>query len=180
MSTLRAMLSRTSSPVREVSPPPPPFREASSARPAAVPARAAVVDRDLAAARAIVAALDKYHLDPIIGFFVPGLGDVITTIVGAFLVSIAARRGVPPIVIARMLLNLGVDAAVGVVPLVGDLADIGIKANKKNLALLEGRTGPARKSTWRDWAAVVGAGVLVIGAFALAIYGLIRLFGAIL
>ncbi len=134
-------------------------------------------ERELAVARKIVSALDRYQLDPIIGFFVPGLGDIITTILGGYLVSIAARRGVPPIVIARMLLNLGVDAAVGIVPVVGDVADFGIRANVKNLELLEARAD--RRSTWRDWLAVGGAAVLVLGLFSLAIYVLYRVLGAI-
>lgn len=162
----------------------------------AVPVRAdeiEVLDRDariltrddpsLDRARSIVNALDKYYLDPIIGFFVPGLGDIVTTAVGAYLVTIAARRGVPAITIARMLMNLGVDTAVGVVPFVGDIADVGIKANKKNLALLEERlAAPAearRRASWRDWLAVGGALALVLGMLALAIYLLVRVFGAI-
>jgi hypothetical protein len=137
----------------------------------------ATAERELKTARTVVNLLDKYQLDPIIGLLVPGLGDIITTILGAYLVSIAARRGVKPIVIARMLLNLGVDAAVGIVPIVGDLGDFAIRANKKNLELLEARS--ERKAHWKDWFAVGGAALLVIGMFALAIYALVRLFGAI-
>ena len=147
--------------------------------PSVAPRRtSASAERELAVARRIVSALDRYQLDPIIGFFVPGLGDVITTLLGGYLVSIAARRGVPPIVIARMLLNLGVDAAVGIVPVVGDVADVAVRANVKNLALLEARTVD-RRSTWRDWLAVGGAALLVLGLFALALYVLYRVFAAI-
>lgn len=145
----------------------------SGAPPPASPA----AERELKVARRIVSALDRYQLDPIIGFFAPGLGDIITTLMGAYLVSIAARRRVPPIVIARMLLNLGVDAAVGIVPVVGDVADVAIRANVKNLELLETRVD--RTSTWRDWLAVGGAALLVLGLFSLAIYVLYRVLGAI-
>ena len=48
----------------------------------------------------------------------------------------AARLGVPKAVLARMLANLGVDFAVGLVPLVGDLADLAWKANRRNARLL--------------------------------------------
>ncbi len=129
---------------------------------------------DLAAARTLVKALDTWQLDPIIGFFVPGLGDLITAFVGAFLVVVASRRGVPPIVIARMLLNLGIDLGAGAIPLVGDIADVGIRANKKNLALLEERTAANGKGTWKDWAAVVGAGVLCIASLTLVVYLFVR------
>ena len=36
-----------------------------------------------------------------------------------------------------MLANIGIDAAVGAIPLVGDLFDFGWKANARNVALLE-------------------------------------------
>lgn len=141
------------------------------------PATAAPPDTaDLAAARKLVKALDTYYLDPIIGAFVPGLGDIITSIVGMFVIGVAARRGVPPIVIARMLLNLGIDAAVGVIPLAGDVADVAVRANKKNLALLEDRTARP-DTTWKDWAAVIGAGVVCLGAISLVVYLFVRLLG---
>ncbi|MBK9035930.1 MAG: DUF4112 domain-containing protein [Myxococcales bacterium] len=143
------------------------------ARPAAAP----VVDRDLRIARVLVSVLDRRGLDPLVGFLLPGVGDLITAVLGGYLVTIAVRRKVPPIVIARMLLNLGVDAAVGLVPVVGDLADVAIQANTKNLALLEART--ARRSHWHDWLAVAGAAALALGMFGLVIYGIVRLIGAI-
>jgi len=37
----------------------------------------------------------------------------------------------------RMIANSAVDTVVGVVPFVGDLFDIGFRANMKNLALLK-------------------------------------------
>jgi hypothetical protein len=36
-----------------------------------------------------------------------------------------------------MLLNLGVDMALGAMPVLGDLVDIAFRANQRNLALLE-------------------------------------------
>jgi hypothetical protein len=96
-----------------------------------------------------------------------------------YVIGVAARRGVPPIVIARMLLNLGVDAAVGVIPLAGDVADVAVRANKKNLALLEERTGTAGKGTWKDWAAVIGAAVLCLGAIAFVLWLLVQFLSAI-
>jgi hypothetical protein len=49
----------------------------------------------------------------------------------------AVRLRVPKIVIARMVLNSGLDLLTGAVPLLGDLFDAGFKANLRNLALLE-------------------------------------------
>jgi hypothetical protein len=71
-----------------------------------------------------------------------------------------------------MLLNLGVDAPVGAIPLAGDVADFALRANVKNLKLLEDRSA-TRASTWKDWAAVIGAAALVIGTLVLAIWLLV-------
>ena len=151
---------------------------ALASAPQQTPATAGRDSADLATARALVRALDTYQLDPILGFFVPGLGDLVTSLVGAFVVVVAARRGVPPIVITRMLLNLTVDAAVGAIPLAGDVADVAVRANKKNLALLEDRHVRG-KATWKDWAAVAGAAVLCIGVVALVIWLAVWVLGAI-
>ena len=44
---------------------------------------------------------------------------------------------VPRVVQLRMLLNVAIDLIVGVVPVVGDVADVVWKSNAKNFALLE-------------------------------------------
>jgi hypothetical protein len=46
------------------------------------------------------------------------------------------------VVQARMVLNAGIDLLIGLVPLLGDLADIAWKANLRNLALLERHARP--------------------------------------
>jgi hypothetical protein len=128
---------------------------------------------DVRRARTIARWLDDRYLDPLIGFVLPGVGDLVGSIFGMYIVSIAARRRMPAIVIARMLLNLAIDAAFGVVPVIGDVGDLAFQANRKNVALLESRaTG---QSTWKDWAAVVGALVLFLALFALLIYASVRL-----
>ena len=49
----------------------------------------------------------------------------------------AVRSRAPGVVIARMVLNVGIDTLVGSIPLLGDLFDAGFKANRRNLQLLE-------------------------------------------
>ena len=129
---------------------------------------------DIEVARTIVKALDTWQLDPIIGFFVPWLGDIVTAAVGTYIVAVAARAGLPPIVIARMLLNLGIDVGIGAVPVVGDIGDFAFRANKKNLELLEDRHSRGAKATWKDWLAVVGAATFCLAA----IVGIVWLFVA--
>lgn len=103
-------------------------------------ARAAQTDdHDLRRARTIARWMDERYLDPIIGFLAPGVGDLATAGLGFYLVVIAWRRRLPAVVLARMLLNLALDAFLGSVPLVGDLFDFAFGANTRNLALLEAR-----------------------------------------
>jgi hypothetical protein len=111
--------------------------------------------------------MDDRFLDPLIGLVLPGVGDLASAGVGLYIVAVAVQIGLPAIVIARMLLNLGLDALVGVVPLLGDAFDLVFKANRKNVALLKARhTGG---STARDWLVVAGAAGLLVAALALPI-----------
>ena len=57
-------------------------------------------------------------LDALVGL-IPGLGDVLTTMVSVLIVGRALQNGVHRSAILRMLLNLGIDTAVGSVPVIG-------------------------------------------------------------
>ena len=78
----------------------------------------------------------RFGLDAVVGL-VPGLGDVVTTVVAGSGVVLAASAGAPAAVLARMLLNVGLDALIGAPPVVGDIADVFFRANRRNLALFE-------------------------------------------
>ena len=78
----------------------------------------------------------RFGLDAIIGL-IPGLGDISTPVFAALLLLQGVRMRLPLVVQARMVLNAALDMLLGFVPLLGDLADIGFKANLRNLALLE-------------------------------------------
>jgi len=76
-------------------------------------------DRDLERARKLARVLDRDLVDPLLGLFLPGIGDLVGAALGLYLVAIAVRRHVSPVVIARMLLNLAADAAIGAIPILG-------------------------------------------------------------
>jgi hypothetical protein len=61
-------------------------------------------------------------LDSILGLF-PGF-DVITGTISLLIVHHARQTGASPIVLARMLANIGVDFLLGGIPLVGDAFDV--------------------------------------------------------
>ncbi|HTH99264.1 MAG TPA: DUF4112 domain-containing protein, partial [Stellaceae bacterium] len=67
----------------------------------------------------------------------PGVGDAALAIVSLYFVFEAARLGAPRRLLARMLGNIAVEAALGAMPVVGDLLDVVWKANLRNVELLE-------------------------------------------
>ena len=78
----------------------------------------------------------KFGLDAIVGL-IPGVGDLATTLAGLYPVWVAQRHGLGKVVRGQMLLNLLIDFLVGSVPVLGDVFDVGFKANLKNVKLLE-------------------------------------------
>jgi len=58
------------------------------------------------------------------------------SIFSAYIIFLAARFRLPREVLLRMIFNIGLEAVVGSVPLVGDLFDAYYKSNIRNLALL--------------------------------------------
>jgi hypothetical protein len=113
----------------------------------------------------------RIGLDPILGLF-PGFGDLAGAAASGYIVLTSARLGAPTPVLARMLLNVGTDAIIGSVPLLGDLFDVGWRANQRNATLLErhlDNPGAARKGSVGVIAGVgVAVVLLVIGIVTLA------------
>lgn len=77
----------------------------------------------------------RLGLDGVVGL-IPGVGDGAMALLSAYIIAEAWGLGAPPSVIVRMLANFGVDLGLGVVPVVGDVIDIGWKANRRNIDLL--------------------------------------------
>ncbi len=74
----------------------------------------------------------RFGLDGL-GGLIPGIGDTATGAVAAWIVFEAWQMGVPRRHLAAMAGNVGIDWLVGLVPLVGDIFDIGFKANRRNI-----------------------------------------------
>ncbi|HEY5923634.1 MAG TPA: DUF4112 domain-containing protein [Kofleriaceae bacterium] len=136
-------------------------------------------DTELDRVRFLARVLDRYLVDPLIGLVIPGGGDVLGSLLGVYTVMIAARRKVSPVIIARMLMNLAADAVIGFVPFIGDLFDIGFKANQRNVELLTERALHGGRATAKDWLIVVAAALAYIAVMALVIWGIVALFRAV-
>lgn len=77
----------------------------------------------------------RFGFDALLGLF-PGIGDTLTLLTTAYLVGKAHSYGLPWHVKARMIWNGFIDWLIGLVPLIGDIFDIGWKSNNRNVALM--------------------------------------------
>ncbi len=77
----------------------------------------------------------RVGLDGLLGLL-PGIGDGAGALLSLYIVLRARSLGAPPGLLARMLVNVAVDSAVGAVPIAGDLFDMIYKANRRNVRLL--------------------------------------------
>jgi hypothetical protein len=137
------------------------------------------MDPEVERVRRMARVLDHYMVDPLIGLVLPGAGDLIGSLLGLYTVAVAIRRKMSPVIVARMLMNLALDALLGVVPLLGDITDIAFKANERNVKLLVERADAGGKATARDWAMIVGAALVFGGAIGLTIYALVAVVRAL-
>jgi hypothetical protein len=76
----------------------------------------------------------RFGVDAIAGL-VPGAGDLVAGLAGLYIISAAARAGVPRHVIVRMVGNIALDTVVGSVPILGGIFDLVFKSNQRNLRL---------------------------------------------
>ncbi|WP_158059321.1 DUF4112 domain-containing protein [Halorussus halophilus] len=82
----------------------------------------------------------KVGLDPMLGLM-PVSGDAASAALSLYVVAEGARMGASTGTIARMLANVGIDFAGGVVPIAGTVFDAVWKANERNVNLLEEEFG---------------------------------------
>ena len=108
----------------------------------------------------------RIGLDPVIGL-IPGIGDLLSSAAGSFILFVAAQYHLPKIVLFRMGVNIAINGLIGAIPFVGDLFSVWFKSNVRNVTLLENHVRqPQQRSTFSDWAFVL---TLLIGIFALLI-----------
>lgn len=94
----------------------------------------------------------RFGLDAVIGLL-PGIGDLAGAALSSYIVLEGKRLGIPKRLLLRMVKNIAVDAAFGAIPIIGDIADIQWKANRKNVRLLidhlddQGRLTPRQRAS---------------------------------
>jgi hypothetical protein len=121
----------------------------------------------------------RFGIDAIIGI-VPGIGDVVSGVVGLLVVWRGSRMGLPRIVVARMLLNALLDIAIGAIPVIGDAFDLWFKASTRNLALMRRDLEEPDTSTREDWTAVLVVVGLAVAAIGAIVWLIVAVVGAII
>ncbi len=82
----------------------------------------------------------RFGLNSIVGLLPVG-GDVVLGAISLYIVYEAAQLGVPRPLLFRMLFNVALEVGGGSVPVLGDLFDMALKANLRNLAIIEQHFG---------------------------------------
>jgi hypothetical protein len=106
----------------------------------------------------------RIGLDPSIGLM-PGLGDFFGSIFSLWIVYDAARLGIRPWHLVRMILNVVIESVIGAIPLAGDIFDAVWKANAKNMLLVERHYHPGMKGRG------LGQIMAAFGIFVTVFYG---------
>ena len=106
----------------------------------------------------------RFGIDPILSL-IPGIGDIASPAFTAALLAQGFYQRIPKIVIVRMLGNALLDAAIGAIPVAGQVGDVFWRANLRNLALLERHADPTHPPQGGDYVFLLAA-IGVFGAIA--------------
>lgn len=137
-------------------------------------------DPAVAVATKLARWLDGRFVDPLLGLLLPGVGDLISGALGVYPILLAWRARAPKALLARMFLNLSIDAVGGAVPVLGDIWDFLFRAHAKNLALLQSRSRDgALKSRPSDVLVLIGAILVFLAALAVPVVAAVLLVRAL-
>ena len=82
----------------------------------------------------------RFGIDPILGL-IPGGGDLVSFLLSLYIVWIGLKMELPRNRIIRMIWNTTLDFGIGLVPVLGDIADFAFKSNLMNLEILKQHAG---------------------------------------
>lgn len=87
---------------------------------------------DFGLLRSIYKAMDRYFLDPIIGFFIPGGGDIITSALTVPFIFTAIFRVRSVSLTLAVIYNALIDVLLGLFPVFGDIIDVFNRSYKRS------------------------------------------------
>ena len=106
---------------------------------------------------------------------IPGIGDLTAGAISSYIILQAVKRGVSVVVIARMLMNIGFETVIGVIPIVGDIFDFAFKANLRNVKLIHSYEMNPKKIKKRSGLSVAAVIIAVIGMLIFIVWLAIKL-----
>ena len=116
----------------------------------------------------------RYGFGGIIGL-IPGIGDILEALLSIYIVARAVQLGVPRVALARMVVNVGIEALVGAVPILGAAFDTVFKANRRNYRLLRDHLASPRQQTSKDWWFLIVTLALVLLGLSVPIFLLLEI-----
>lgn len=116
----------------------------------------------------------RYGLAGLIGL-IPGIGDIFDALLSLYIVWRAVQLRIPRVTVARMVLNVGIEAAAGAVPFAGALFDTVFKANRRNYQLLKNQLSAPGHGTGRDWGFLILTLALVLASITIPIFLIVKL-----
>ena len=103
--------------------------------PQAVRSRVEAMEKVLERAFVIPGINRPVGVDSIVGL-IPVVGDVVTALMGAYIVWEARNLGMSRLQLTRMAANVGFDTALGAIPFAGDIFDFFWRSNSRNLRII--------------------------------------------
>ncbi len=125
------------------------------------------------ATKSVAVLMDKYFLDPILGFF-PTVGDAFTSafVMPAIYVSALKIKSLP--LTLAVIYNVLKDMAIGMIPFLGNIIDFFYRAHRKNWTLIVGFVEDDKEIIKEVNRNATKTGILIV-IFCGLIYGLIVL-----
>lgn len=124
----------------------------------------------------------RFGIDPIISL-VPGAGDWLSGVLACYFILLGVKAGVAKSVLFRMGTNIFIDILIGSIPIIGDIFDVGWKANKRNAGLLQqyqsNRRGTETQSKVVLWTIAVVLFLVIIALLVMLGWLLVWLIGLI-
>jgi hypothetical protein len=87
----------------------------------------------------------RFGMNSMIGLLPVG-GDAVLGAISLYIIYEAAKLGVPRHKLLKMGANVAAEVVGGCVPILGDLFDMALKANLRNLRIIEDHVRPARSA----------------------------------
>ena len=106
--------------------------------PASVRKRIEAMEKLLEGLITIPGTNQRIGLDVILDLIpVPGVGTAIAAAMGSYMAWEARNLGMPKTTIVRMAGNIGVDALLGIIPVIGAIPDYFFRSNSRNLKIIK-------------------------------------------